>query len=162
MSGASIVRPSVSLYLGEESPNRALPAGDTHEAQAQQNGIQQTACRDPLIGSVFLNWIPILGLSMQVYGRYERAFSKMHVTRMIHPCEILGFMPMEMLFSAAPHLLGRTPKEARDTMELAQQVVSLPHGTKRDLLALVKKMVALERAADGAAAEPKRGEEGRL
>src|SRR4051812_48529616 len=42
---------------------------------------------------------PLLGLSMQVYGRYERAFSKMHVTRMIHLCEILGFMPMEMLFS---------------------------------------------------------------
>ncbi|WP_284276272.1 helix-turn-helix transcriptional regulator [Mesorhizobium huakuii] len=96
---------------------------------------------------------PLLGLSMQVYGRYERAFSKMHVTRMIHLCEILGFMPMEMLFSAAPHLWGRTPEEARDTMELAQQVVSLPHGTKRDLLALVKKMVALERAADGATTE---------
>ncbi|MER8530718.1 helix-turn-helix transcriptional regulator [Mesorhizobium sp. M0814] len=105
---------------------------------------------------------PLLGLSMQVYGRYERAFSKMHVTRMIHLCEILGFIPMEMLFSAAPHLWGRTPEEARDTMELAQQVVSLPHGTKRDLLALVKKMVALERAADGAAAEAQKGEEGRL
>ncbi|RWB25770.1 helix-turn-helix domain-containing protein [Mesorhizobium sp.] len=79
---------------------------------------------------------PLLGLSMQVYGRYERALSKMHVTRMIHLC---GFMPMEMLFSSAPHLWGRTPEEARDTVELAQQVVSLPHGTKRDLLALVRK-----------------------
>ena len=29
----------------------------------------------------------------------------------------------------------------------------LPHDAKRDLLALVKKMVALERAANGAAAE---------
>lgn len=67
-------------------------------------------------------------------------------------------MPMEMLFSAAPHLWGRTPEEARDSMELAQQVVSLPHGTKRDLLALVKKMVALERAADGAEAETQKGE----
>ncbi|RWC82933.1 XRE family transcriptional regulator [Mesorhizobium sp. M4B.F.Ca.ET.215.01.1.1] len=105
---------------------------------------------------------PLLGLSMQVYGRYERAFSKMHVTRMIHLCEILGFMPMAMLFSAAPHLWGRTEEEAHDTMELAQQIVSLPHGTKRDLLALVKKMVALERAAEGAAAETQRGEEGRL
>jgi hypothetical protein len=42
---------------------------------------------------------------------------------------------------SAPHLRGRTPEEARDSMELAQQVVSLPHGTKRDLLALVKKTV---------------------
>ncbi|RWO93346.1 MAG: hypothetical protein EOQ98_34270 [Mesorhizobium sp.] len=64
---------------------------------------------------------------------------------MIHLCEILGFMPMEMLFSAAPHLWGRTPEEARDSMELTELVVAPPHGTKRDLLALVKKMVALER-----------------
>jgi transcriptional regulator with XRE-family HTH domain len=101
---------------------------------------------------------PLLGLSMPVYGRYERAFSKMHVTRMIHLCEILGFMPMEMLFSAAPHLWGRTPEEARDSMELTELVMALPHGTKRDLLALVKKMVALERAADGAT-ETRKGEE---
>ncbi|WP_352906093.1 hypothetical protein [Mesorhizobium sp. M1339] len=47
-------------------------------------------------------------------------------------------------------------------MELVQQVVSLPHGTKRDLLVLVKKMVALERAADGAAAETRKGEDARL
>ncbi|WP_156941704.1 hypothetical protein [Mesorhizobium sp. WSM2561] len=33
----------------------------------------------------------------------------------------------------------------------------LPHGTKRDLLALVKKLVALERAADGAATETENG-----
>ncbi|MBA8907474.1 helix-turn-helix transcriptional regulator [Aminobacter ciceronei] len=105
---------------------------------------------------------PLLGLSMQVYGRYERAFSKMHVTRMIHLCEILGFMPMEMLFSAAPHLWGRTPEEARDTMELAQQVVSLPHGTKRDLLALVKKMVDLERTAGTAPADAPKGNGGSL
>ncbi|SJM29692.1 hypothetical protein BQ8482_111622 [Mesorhizobium delmotii] len=32
----------------------------------------------------------------------------------------------------------------------------------RDLLALIKKMVALERAADGVAAETQHGEEGRL
>lgn len=105
---------------------------------------------------------PLLGLSMQVYGRYERAFSKMHVTRMIHLCEILGFMPMEMLFSTAPHLWGETLEEARDNMELAQLVVSLPHATKRDLLALVRKMVDLERAAGAAPGEAKKGNGGDL
>ncbi len=49
---------------------------------------------------------PMLGLSIPVYGRYERAFSKMTVTRMIHLCEILGFMPIDMIFEAAPHLWG--------------------------------------------------------
>ncbi|PAP96290.1 hypothetical protein CIT31_06335 [Mesorhizobium wenxiniae] len=54
--------------------------------------------------------------------------------------------------------MGRTPEEARDTMELAQQVMSLPQAPSAILLALVKKMVALERAADGAAAEPQKGD----
>ncbi|WP_245464627.1 MULTISPECIES: hypothetical protein [unclassified Mesorhizobium] len=62
---------------------------------------------------------------------------------------------MEMLLSAAPHLWGRTPEEARDTMELAQQVVSILHGTKRDLLALV--MVDLERAAGVTPGEAQKG-----
>jgi transcriptional regulator with XRE-family HTH domain len=104
---------------------------------------------------------PLLGLSMQVYGRYERAFSKMHVTRMIHLCEILGFMPIEMLFEAAPHLWGRTKEEAEDRLELAKLVASLPHGTTRDLLALVKKMVDLQRAADAGAAPAMEATEGR-
>ncbi|RUV54587.1 transcriptional regulator, partial [Mesorhizobium sp. M1A.F.Ca.IN.022.02.1.1] len=91
-------------------------------------------------------------LSVPVYGRYERAFSKMHVTRMIHLCEILGFMPVEMLFAAAPHLWGQTPEEAEDRLELAKLMAALPHDTTRDLLALVKRMVAQQKAADAATA----------
>lgn len=79
----------------------------------------------------------LLGLSAQVYGRYERAFSKMHVTRMIHLCEVLGLMPMEMLFDAAPHIWGRTPEEAEDRLALAKLVVNLPHAVTKDLLRMV-------------------------
>lgn len=100
---------------------------------------------------------PLLGLSVPVYGRYERAFSKMHVTRMIHLCEILGFMPLEMIFEAAPHLLGRTPEEAADHLELAKLVLALPHDTTRDLLALVKRMVTQQQAADAIAAKGEGG-----
>ncbi|MFC6487105.1 helix-turn-helix domain-containing protein [Nitratireductor sp. GCM10026969] len=80
----------------------------------------------------------LLGLSAQVYGRYERAFSKMHVTRMIHLCEVLGLMPMEMLFDAAPHIWGRTPEEAEDRLALAKLVVGLPHAVTKDLLRIVE------------------------
>ncbi len=66
---------------------------------------------------------------------------------MIHLCEILGFMPIEMLFEAAPHLWGRTPEEAEDRLELAKLMVDLPHDTTRDLLALVKRMVSHQKAA---------------
>lgn len=61
---------------------------------------------------------PMLGLSAPVYGRYERAFSRMTVTRMIHLCELLGFMPIDMLYEAAPHLWGKTPEEAEDRKTL--------------------------------------------
>ena len=42
------------------------------------------------------------------------------------------------------------PEEAADRFELAKLVVTLPHCTMRDLLALVKKMVDLQHAADAA------------
>lgn len=44
----------------------------------------------------------------------ESSSSCIKPARMIHLCEILGSMPMAMLFSAAPHLWGRTPEESRD------------------------------------------------
>ena len=56
---------------------------------------------------------PLVGLSVPVYGRYERAFSRMTVTRIIHLGELLGFTPMDMLFEAAPHLWGRRKKKPR-------------------------------------------------
>ena len=60
----------------------------------------------------------LLGISGQVYGRYERAESKINVTRLIHLSEILGFAPIEMIYAAAPHLFGKTPKEAENRIRL--------------------------------------------
>ena len=48
------------------------------------------------------------GLSTQVFGRYEKAISKLHVTRLVHLSEVLGFHPMELVYAAAPHLFGKT------------------------------------------------------
>ncbi|MFC3221352.1 helix-turn-helix domain-containing protein [Tianweitania populi] len=82
----------------------------------------------------------IVGLSTPVYGRYERAFSRITVTRMIHLCELLGFMPIDMIFEAAPHLYGRTHEEAEDHRKLSQLIRNLPHETIRDLIGLLKRM----------------------
>ncbi|MDJ1638665.1 helix-turn-helix domain-containing protein [Rhizobium rhizogenes] len=87
---------------------------------------------------------PLLGLSTQVYGRYERAFSKMHVTRMIHVCEILGFMPMEMIFNASPSLWGGTMEEAQDRLDLAMLVCTLPSKTTKDLKAMVEHLAEVD------------------
>ncbi|MGY5809867.1 helix-turn-helix transcriptional regulator [Rhizobium sp. LEGMi198b] len=84
---------------------------------------------------------PMLGLSTPVYGRYERAFSKMTVTRMIHLCEILGFMPIDMLYEAAPHLWGRTPEEAEDRLTLDRIIRTLPSDATRDLVRLLKRIM---------------------
>jgi len=59
----------------------------------------------------------------------------------------------DMIYEAAPHLLGRTPEEAADHLELAKLVLALPHDTTRDLLALVKRMVTQQKAADAIAAK---------
>lgn len=82
----------------------------------------------------------MLGLSTQVYGRYERAFSKMHVTRMVHLAEILDFMPIELVYTAAPHLWGEDAQEAEDRFKLARLVIALPPQTTRTLIQLVEEL----------------------
>jgi hypothetical protein len=75
----------------------------------------------------------MIGLSTQVFGRYEKAISKMHVTRLIHLCEILDASPVEMIHAAAPHLFGKTEEEARIRAEALSTVQKLPE----DLLVLL-------------------------
>ena len=84
-----------------------------------------------------------LGLSTQVFGRYEKAISKLHVTRLVHLSEVLGFHPMELVYAAAPHLFGKTPEQAADQIMLAKLVWALPHSTVGTLIKLVDEMHAI-------------------
>lgn len=77
----------------------------------------------------------MVGLSTQVFGRYEKAISKMHVTRLIHLCEILDASPVDMIYAAAPHLFGDTQDEAairatamRDLFKLRPSAVAALQG----------------------------------
>jgi transcriptional regulator with XRE-family HTH domain len=84
----------------------------------------------------------LIGLSEQVYGRYERATSVMTVRRLIHLAEVLKMSPLEILFSAAPYLWG--PMEERDSRQrLMRHVEQLPASKVKVLLDLVE---AFERA----------------
>lgn len=56
----------------------------------------------------------LIGLSTQVYGRYERGFSALTATRLIHVCEVLNIEPEEMIFAVAPHLYGASQDEAEN------------------------------------------------
>lgn len=53
-------------------------------------------------------------------------------------------MPNDMIFDAAPHLLGKTPEEAEDRQTLTKLIEKLPHDTMRDLIRLLKKMTPAE------------------
>ncbi|QTG17421.1 helix-turn-helix domain-containing protein (plasmid) [Agrobacterium tumefaciens] len=88
----------------------------------------------------------MVGLSTAVYGRYERAFSRMTVTRMIHLCELLGFQPIDMLFAVAPHLYGRTPEEANDHLELSHLTRRLPQEAVRNLIGIIARMTPEDRS----------------
>lgn len=95
-----------------------------------------------------------LGLSTQVFGRYEKAISKLHVTRLVHLSEVLGFHPMELVYTAAPHLFGETADEAADQIKLAKLIWTLPHSTVSTLVKLVDEMHAISKA--GAVNAPER------
>jgi transcriptional regulator with XRE-family HTH domain len=91
----------------------------------------------------------LYGLSTAVYGRYERAFSHLTVGRMIHLCELLGFTPLELIYTAAPHLYGATREEAEDRLKLAQLVDEVPHSTVKAIIILVEEMKMMLNAGTG-------------
>lgn len=85
---------------------------------------------------------PLLGISSQVYGRYERAFSRLTVSRMVHLCELLGFMPIEMIFEAAPHLWGNSAEDAANNLKMAKLVMELPEETRTALMKMIESLQA--------------------
>ena len=97
-----------------------------------------------------------LGLSTQVFGRYEKAISKLHVTRLVHLSEILGFHPMELVYAAAPHLFGKTQEEAADQIKLAKLIWTLPPSTISTLVRLVDEMHAISGGGEPQSEKPLR------
>ncbi|CAN7569775.1 helix-turn-helix domain-containing protein [Pararhizobium sp. LjRoot255] len=86
----------------------------------------------------------LVGLSEQVYGRYERNSSKMHVSRLIHLSEVLGVSPLAMLFAAAPHLWGATEKEADTRFRMMKLLEDLPNDTMSSIVTLLETVSVLQ------------------
>ena len=80
----------------------------------------------------------MVGLHELIFARYERAFSKLTVTRLIHLAEILGFSPIELLYAAAPHLFGDSQEEADDKVKLMLRILNMPAATTHSLLRLIE------------------------
>lgn len=94
----------------------------------------------------------LVGLSEQVYGRYERSSSKMQVSRLIHLSEILGVSPLGLLFATAPHLWGKTPEEADTRFRMMKLLEELPPATMSSLVKLLESVSVLQGSGDDPAA----------
>ncbi len=92
---------------------------------------------------------PLVGLTTQVYGRYERGEAKLNVTRLVHLSEILGFSPLALLFVAAPHLWGHSEKEVDVRSQLMGHVERLPIDKAKLLLGIVDAFLVLNPHSDG-------------
>lgn len=90
----------------------------------------------------------LVGLSEQVYGRYERSSSKMQVSRLIHLSEILGVSPLGLLFAAAPHLWGKTRDEADTRFRMMKLLEELPPETMSSIVKLLETVAVLQSTSD--------------
>ena len=89
----------------------------------------------------------LLGISAQVWGRYERAISSLEVTRFIVICEQLGLNPVELLGRTSPHLFGKTKEAAAARIELYMRIGNLPDEVCMSLLEMVKQIENLHKPA---------------
>lgn len=90
----------------------------------------------------------LVGLSEQVYGRYERSSSKMQVSRLIHLSEILGVSPLGLLFATAPHLWGKTRDEADTRFRMMRLLEELPPETMSSIVKLLETVSILQASGD--------------
>ncbi|WP_244641556.1 helix-turn-helix domain-containing protein [Tianweitania populi] len=92
----------------------------------------------------------LVGLSMPVYGPYERAFSSLTVPRLIHLCELFGIQPLELIFDLAPHLYAETQEEADERRRLIGLIQDLPHSKVHHLVGLLEQVQLQDKAAQTA------------
>lgn len=90
----------------------------------------------------------LLGSIEAVYGRYERAITKLHATQVLHLCEILGIYPDDLLFEAAPHLWGTTEEEALERRRIAKMIQSVPPQTLKTIATILDSIFELQKSAD--------------
>ncbi|RWJ83050.1 MAG: XRE family transcriptional regulator [Mesorhizobium sp.] len=81
---------------------------------------------------------PLLGLSNQVYNRYENAVSKLTVSRLLHVCEVLDISPLEILYPVAPHFWGQDLAEAETRKAIIEKLDEFDGLTLNVILAFLR------------------------
>ncbi|NKL21180.1 helix-turn-helix domain-containing protein [Rhizobium leguminosarum] len=82
----------------------------------------------------------LLGLSEQVYVRYEKHVSRLTVGRLIHLCEVLGAAPEEIIAPAAIHLWGETEAKADLLLASIEKLRTFDEETLRDVFSLLGRL----------------------
>jgi len=91
----------------------------------------------------------LIGSLEQVYGRYERAITKLHATQILHLCEVLGIYPDDLLFKAAPHIWGASEEEANERRRITKMIQSLSPSTLRTVATILDSVFALQKSENG-------------
>lgn len=91
----------------------------------------------------------MLGLSDQVYNRYENAVSRLTVGRLLHICEVLSISPVEILYPVAPHLWGEDRAEAQICMAIVEKLANLDGLTPQANLGFLLHLKTKESDEDG-------------
>ncbi|RUV71480.1 XRE family transcriptional regulator [Mesorhizobium sp. M5C.F.Ca.IN.020.14.1.1] len=99
---------------------------------------------------------PMLGLSDQVYNRYENAISRLTVGRLLHICEVLSISPVEILYPVTPHLWGEDLAEAETRMVIVEKLAKFDGLTLQAILSFLHHLKTKEtdkggKGYDGAA-----------
>ena len=85
----------------------------------------------------------LLGMSHQVYVRYERSMSSLKFSRLVHLTELFGVGMLDVLVYAAPQLFGKTEAEAQARGELLSIIMSLPTSTMYEIAAYARALAKL-------------------
>lgn len=82
----------------------------------------------------------MLGLHPIAYGRYERAETRLNVSRLIHFSELLDFSPVDLIMAVAPHRYGKNPVAAERRRRLMKIVETLPDDAVESMVSLLEAM----------------------
>jgi len=91
---------------------------------------------------------PLLGLSEQVYVRYEKSVSRLTVGRLIHFCEVLDATPEEIMAPVAPHLWGESQAKADLLLASIEKLRTFDEETLRDVFSLLGRLDCNDQSDD--------------
>ncbi|MCM2294794.1 helix-turn-helix domain-containing protein [Allorhizobium sp. BGMRC 0089] len=74
-----------------------------------------------------------VGITANVFRRYECDDANMSVSRMLHVCEILSINPIDLIFDSAPHLWGKSYESALNVKDIVSLILDMEENDLRTI-----------------------------